>query len=224
MTPQTRFWWPLLLCATMLCAVACSSGAPRRTYMLTPPMNPTASATPTPSQRLEVRRILVPDYLDTTDILTRSGNDEVKISSTGRWGERLSQGLTQAVDADLATRMPNMAIVQDGSRSAQRQLRITITALDLWPDGRCVLAASWSVVDQDSSVPVTTGNGTFDTSNAGGPATVSDANLVEAVERTVAKLADSIVPDLPDVVEVPAVAASPERASPRAGSSALTAD
>jgi hypothetical protein len=216
MTIIARSWLPLVLCAA-----ACSSGAPRRTYLLTPPVNPTASTTMTSSHRLEVRRILVPDYLDTTDILTRSGNDEVKVSSTGRWGERLSQGLTQALGADLAARMPKLAIVQDGSGRAQRQLRITVTALDLWPDGRCVLAASWSVVDPDSSIPVTTGSGTFDSSNAGGTSTVSDANLVDAVARTVGKLADSIVPDIPDV---PNIAAGPRRTDLPGTSSALTAD
>jgi uncharacterized lipoprotein YmbA len=230
----------LLLCAaTLLCVAACSSGAPRRTYLLTPPTEPTAPATTTSSppgnpitsrQRLEVRRVLVPDYLDTTDILMRSGSEEVKVSATGRWGERLSQGLTHAVGADLAARMPQVAIVQDGSSGAQRQLRVTITALDLWPDGRCVLAASWSVVDQDSTIPLTTGSGTFDSVNAGGTAPVTDANLVDAVARTVGKLADRIVPDLPDlpdlphVADAPDVATSPERANLRAVSSAQTAN
>ncbi len=222
MTPRTRSWLPLLLCAAApLAAAACSSGAPRRTYLLTPPMDPKAATTMASKQRLLVRRVLVPDYLDTTDILTRSGRDEVKVSATGRWGERLSQGLTHAVGADLAQRMPKVAIVQDGSGSAQRQLRVTITALDLWPDGRCVMAANWSVVDQDSSIPVTSGSGTFDSVNSGGTATVSDANLVDAVARTVGRLADDIVPHIPDVADV---MASPARADRSPGSSVLTAD
>jgi uncharacterized lipoprotein YmbA len=184
-------------------------------------MDPKAATTMASKQRLLVRRVLVPDYLDTTDILTRSGRDEVKVSATGRWGERLSQGLTHAVGADLAQRMPKVAIVQDGSGSAQRQLRVTITALDLWPDGRCVMAANWSVVDQDSSIPVTSGSGTFDSVNSGGTATVSDANLVDAVARTVGRLADDIVPHIPDVADV---MASPARADRSPGSSVLTAD
>jgi hypothetical protein len=146
-------------------------------------------------QRLELRRILIPDYLDSTDILTRSGSDEVKTSATGRWGERLSEGLTHAVGADLAARMPGYSIVRDGSGGAQRQLRITISALDLWPDGRCVLAASWSVVDQDRSTAETTGSGTFDSPATGGAAAGSDANLVDAMARTVGKMADAIASD-----------------------------
>jgi uncharacterized lipoprotein YmbA len=219
MTPSARSWLPWLLCAA-----ACSSAPPVRTYLLTPPIDPTAPTTTTPSPaldpmspilRLEVRRILIPDYLDSTDILMRSGSDEVKASATGRWGERLSLGLTHALAADLAARMPRYSILQDGSSNAQRQLRITINALDLWQNGRCVLAANWSIVDQDSSIPVTSGSGTFDSLNTGGTTTVTDASLVEAVARTLGKLADSIVLD---------AQASPTRAELRAGPSALKAD
>ena len=113
-------------CPLLLCAVACSSGPARRIYLLTPPIDRTQQTEPTvtPStagdpmaskQGLEVRRILVPDYLDSIDILMRSGSEEVKVSATARWGERLSLGLTHAVGADLAARMPRYAIVQDDS-------------------------------------------------------------------------------------------------------------
>ena len=219
MTLRAQLWLPLLLCAA-----ACSSVPPRRTYLLTPPVNPTAPATTTsspagdpmaPRQRLEVRRVLVPDYLDSTDILTRSGSDEVKVSATGRWGERLSLGVTHAVGADLAARVPQYSIVQDGSSNPQRQLRITITALDLWQNGRCVLAANWTIVEQGSSIPVTSGSGTFDSLNASGTQTVTDSGLVEAVARTLGTLADRIVRDAP---------ASPEHADLRGDPKKLAAD
>jgi uncharacterized lipoprotein YmbA len=215
MTTRARIWLPLLLCA------ACSSGPPRRIYLLTPPIDLTAPTTTTPSpaaapkQRLEVRRVLVPDYLDNADILMRLGSDEVKASSSGRWGERLSLGLTHAIGADLAARLPQDSIVQDGSSNPQRQLRITITALDLWQNGRCVLSATWSIVDQDSSIPMTSGGGTFDSRDEGGTIAVTDATLVESVGRTLGKLADRIVAD---------AQASPARADPRGGSKMLSAD
>jgi len=172
-------------------------------YLLTPPMDPTVPTTTTlspagdsspPKPLLEVRRVLVPDYLDNADILMRLGSDEVKASSSGRWGERLSLGLTHAIGADLAARLPQYSIVQDGSSNPQRQLRITITALDLWQNGRCVLSANWSLVDQDSRVPVTSGSGMFDSPSAGDATSITDSRLVEAVARAIEKLADSIVP------------------------------
>ncbi len=195
---RARAWLPLLLCAA-----ACSSGPPRRIYVLTPPtdsvhttMTPSSTGDPmAPNQRLEVRGILVPDYLDSTDILMRIGSDQVKASATGRWAERLSLGVTRALRADLAVRMPQYSIVQDGSSNPQRRLLITITALDLWQNGRCVLAANWSIVDQDSAIPVTSGSSTFDSQEAGGTTAVTDESRVEAVARTLGKLSDSIVRD-----------------------------
>jgi uncharacterized lipoprotein YmbA len=188
-------------------------------------MESTAQTTATPStagdsrrapqQRLEVRRILVPDYLDSTDILLRSDGDEVKASVTGRWGERLSLGLTDAVGADLAARMPQYLIVRDAVSKPQQQLLITITALDLWPSGRCVLAATWSIVDQDDSMPASFGSGTFASQNAGDPTTALDAGLVESVARTLGKLADRVVHD---------VQTRPERTDLRGGSKIATAD
>ena len=111
--------------------------------------------------------------------------------------------------------MPPYSGVEDGSATAQRQLRITITALDLWQNGRCVLAANWSIVHQDSAMPVTSGSGTFDSQNAGGATTVTDASLVEAVARALGKLADRIVPD---------AQANAERADARRGSKVLSAE
>jgi uncharacterized lipoprotein YmbA len=164
---------------------------------------------------LEVRRIVVPDFLDSTDILMRAGSHEVKASASGRWGERLSLGLTLALSADLVARMPQYSIVQDGAGSASRQLRITINSLDLWESGSCVLTADWSIVDRDSSIPVKSGSGTFNILNAGGTNTVTDQSLVEAVAGTLGKLADSIVPD---------VRARPGRADLSGGLKPLTAD
>jgi hypothetical protein len=117
--------------------------------------------------------------------------------------------------ADLAARMPQYSIVEDGSGNPRRQLRITITALDLWQSGRCALSADWSIVDQDSPIPTSSGSGRFDSLNAGGTTTVTDASRVESVARTLDKLADRIVRD---------AQASSERSDLRSDSKTLTAD
>ncbi len=180
---------PLLLCMT-----ACSSGPPLRTFVLTPPLAPTA-LTPTsasPTERIVIRRVLVPDYLDTTDILMRDGMHEVKVNGTGRWDERLSQGLTRALAADLAARLPSDAVVLDTSSPAQQQVLITVNSLDLWPDGQCVLAATWTVVTHDAPRAVAGGSGTFVSPAIGSTIDVGDARLVDAISGNVGKLADTI--------------------------------
>jgi uncharacterized lipoprotein YmbA len=43
---------------------------------------------------MQLQRVLIPDYLDTTDILLRVGAHEIHESAAGRFGERLSLGVT----------------------------------------------------------------------------------------------------------------------------------
>jgi uncharacterized lipoprotein YmbA len=136
--------------------------------------------------------VLVPDYLDTTDILLRDGRNEIKVDPTGRWGERLSDGLTQALAADLAARLPRESVVLDASDRAGRRLLVSVQALDLWPDGHCVMAADWSLVEPGAKTAAITGSGRFDTGAVADMSSASDANRVDAIARTVAKLADAI--------------------------------
>jgi uncharacterized lipoprotein YmbA len=204
MKPYPGTWLPLLVGVA-----ACSSGPPQRTYVLTPPLDSaviaSTPAVPTARERIVMRRVLVPDYLDTTDILLRDGSNEVKVSATGHWGERLSQGLTRALAADLVARLPYEAVVLDGSNTAHRQLLISVNALDLWPDGRCALAASWTLVDRDAPrAVVASGSGTFDWSPPiGSSIGIGDARLVDAMARTADKLADAIALSIREVSERP---------------------
>jgi uncharacterized lipoprotein YmbA len=201
MKPGGGFCLPLLVCA------ACSSGPPTLTYVLVPPLAPQVLALPvaSPSERVIVRRVLVPDYLDTTDILLRDGPNGVKASVTGRWGERLSQGLTQALAADLAARLPGYAVMLDMPATAQRQVQIRVNALDLWRDGRCAIAATWTIVDHDAPHAVEAGSGTFESSALGSG--VDDARLVDAMSRTLNKLADAIAVGIRQSYERSALAA-----------------
>ena len=178
----------------LLCLGACSSAPPLRIYLLTPPLQLAAPApTPaSPTAHIAIRRVLVPDYLDTTDILLRDGTNEVKVSTTGRWGERLSYGLTRALAADLGSRLPSALVSLEASDS-KRQVLVNVNALDIWPDGRCAMAASWSIVDHAAARAVAGGSGTFDSSPMGSPIGMGDERLVDAMSRTVGKLADAIV-------------------------------
>jgi len=181
-------------CAALLvCVAACGTGPPLRTYLLTPPLH--SAVVPgqiAPTPRILVPRVLVPDYLDTTDIVLRDGSNEVKVSATGRWGERLSHGLTRELAAELGARLPTDKVMLDRLGSAQSRLLIDVSALDLWPDGRCAMAATWAIVETATPHAVIYGSGTFDSSPVGSTIAVDDGRLVDAVSRTVGKLADAI--------------------------------
>src|SRR5580698_6948162 len=80
---------------------------------------------------MQLQRVLIPDYLDTTDILLRVGPHEIQESSTGRFGERLSLGVTHALRSDLASRLPlyNIVLAQSAERPV-RQILVNVDAFD----------------------------------------------------------------------------------------------
>ncbi len=169
----------------------CASHPSRNIYVLNSASDSatsTAGAATAPVIHLE--RVLVPDYLDTTEILLRVGQHELQESRTGRWGERLSVGITHALRADLADRLPedSVSLGRSSDRSA-RQIRVMVETFDVWADGHCVLKANWSLETENRAM-VKNGHGTF-TASVGG-ATGSDAAIVSNMANAVSQLADSI--------------------------------
>jgi uncharacterized protein len=170
----------------------CASHPSRNIYVLNSASNSavsTAGAAAAPV--LQLQRVLVPDYLDTTDIFLRVDQHELQASHTGRWGERLSVGITQALRADLADRLPKETVsVGKASDRSARQILVTVDAFDVWADGHCILKANWSLETEDRAV-VKNGQGTFTAPVAGG-ATGGDGAIVSSMANAVGQLADSI--------------------------------
>jgi uncharacterized protein len=185
-----------LISVALTCAVAgCASGRVRQIYVLSDAVDmPKDSQGAGGGSELQLERVLVPDYLDTTDILWRAGEHELKESSSGRWGERLSLGIMHALWADLAVRLPQDRVMLAGpvERSA-RQIRVNVEAFDVWPQGHCVLAANWTILDSDRTVVLAAGRGTFvvPPDRSGKP---SDGAVVSGMAEALRRLADSIAP------------------------------
>jgi uncharacterized lipoprotein YmbA len=137
---------------------------------------------------LKLRPVILPDYLDTTDLVTRTGEFKIEASRTGRWGERLSEGVTRTLAADLAKRLQAHVVTVGPTEPPPLQIEVRVNAFDV-TKAASVLAASWTAVRQGGgSLPVT-GHGTFSTSIAqpGG-----DLAVVTAMAETVAELSDGI--------------------------------
>lgn len=181
-----------IVIALLSLLAGCASQPPRNIYVLNSAADSAASTAVAATASVpQVVRVLVPDYLDTTDILLRVGQHELQASHTGRWGERLSAGITHALRTDLPDRLPKDTALpgQSADRSVRRVL-VTVDSFDVWNDGHCVLKASWSLETVDRRV-VKDGRGSF-TVTAGGGATGSDAAIVSNMANAVSQLADAI--------------------------------
>ena len=186
------------MAAAALMAISISAGCishPERRHIYALEQAPDAPAQPglvAGRPELQLQRVLVPDYLDTTDILLRVGAHEIRESATGRFAERLSLGITDALRSDLAARLPLVAIAPaQPARNRARQILVTVDAFDVWPTGRCVLVADWSVIDADRRSELAADRGTFTSAAVGGDSP-GDAAIVSAMAASVRQLANAI--------------------------------
>jgi uncharacterized lipoprotein YmbA len=171
---------------------ACISSPEPATYVLSHAVDFTMETDSASGPVVQLRRVLVPDYLDTTDILERVGQYRLKSSSTGRWGERLSLGMTHALGSDLAIGLPtNRVTFGHPAEKSVRQIVVSVDRFDVWGDGHCVLTANWSILESHSGAVLTEGRGKFVTTPVRN-ATPGDGAVVAGMADAVSQLADSI--------------------------------
>ncbi len=186
---------PISLASVLFVVVAgCSSGPPRSLYSLSPPVDPAAGISNVTGQPIiQLLPVTMPDYLDTTDILLRKGGNELKVSATGRWAERLSDGLDHALRADLVLRLPGDRVTAaPPTIRLARQIRVTVDAFDVRPDGRCILTAAWTVLDQNKESILVSERGVFVAAANKASGSVADADIVSAMAVATGQLADGI--------------------------------
>lgn len=143
----------MLMLATLgaagLALTACSSGPPPVTYVLGTPARDGERVQPlTGRPVVEVKPVLVPDYLDTSDIQLRRDGNVVAPSTTGRWAERLSAGVTRAMATELARRLPGLVVATTvPAERPARQVLAEIQSFEPRSEGVVVLVGRWRVLD-----------------------------------------------------------------------------
>ena len=178
--------------------VTCSTPGPLPAKYVLGPM-PVATATTVSQSALpivEVERVQLPDYLDTTDILERRGNQLVS-SETGRWGERLSIGMTHALIISLASGLPGMMVTETSPAGRPAlQVLVDVAAFESRAEGQVVLVARWVVANGASRRIIAAQQTSLVGSVAGSGDSAVVAAMSHLVEELAAQLAASIQRDL----------------------------
>jgi uncharacterized protein len=173
----------------MALATCGPSGPPPNEYVLGTEPPATKVASPVTERPIfEIAMVRIPDYLDRTDLLVRNGN-QLTSSQSGRWGERLSLGITRALAASLAAGLPKFVVTTTPSvNPPRRRLLVDVTTFEARADRQVVLAARWTITDGS-------GRATLLSEQAVVVEPVSameDSGVVAAMTRAIENLADQI--------------------------------
>jgi hypothetical protein len=150
---------PLLV--VTLALGSCGTSPPPRTYVLGAEASVGARAGAV-APVLLLRRVTVPRYLDTTDLVVRVGPGETAASPGGQWAERLSDGVTRALATALERRVgtgrvlrPDDAVTD--AAAAPREFLVDVDAFECSArDATCRLDARWVVGNGRSARPEAT--------------------------------------------------------------------
>lgn len=183
------------LCLALLIA-GCAAPALKLYTLGAPAVAVTAEGNPGAAPTVEVRRVVLPDYLDSQDIVIRRSN-MIDRSSSGRWASRLSIGATDLITAQLAASRPDLFVTdQPVSTPARFRLFVNISRLDVSAGGTAALTADWSIVPRRATQPHLRDRASF---SAQGPVT-ADADVVALTGRLLEELAARIGQDLAKAV------------------------
>lgn len=190
---MTRFAAPFALLTVALLS-GCAA-PPVQFYTLGAPAIAQTSNTTLPATApvLNVARVALPDYLDNQDIMTRHG-DQLDRSPNGRWGSRLSQGVTDLLAARLGQDWPHYIVTtQPLAETPALRLAVNINRLDLDSSGQGALQADWALVPSDTHRAIMRSRGSF---TAQGSVT-TDAGKVALTRDLVEQLASRIDSTIP---------------------------
>ncbi len=155
MTMATRRFILFLLFACTLSAalVGCFGTSPAtRFYTLCPPEGGHAPETAVMNAAVEIGPITIPDYLNRTQIVTRSGRNELVLAEFDRWGGSLDEEISRALAADLTARLSSLRIAVLPWRSpllatarTVYRISVAIDRFDGAPGATVVLNATWGM-------------------------------------------------------------------------------
>jgi uncharacterized lipoprotein YmbA len=92
--------------------------------------------------------VTVPDYLDRPEVVTRSSNNEITVTDSRRWAERLSTNATGIVIENLTQALGAERVVALPARSeVDYEVVLDLRRFEVDANGQVVMIGRWSVID-----------------------------------------------------------------------------
>lgn len=129
---------------------ACSVTSPSQYYVLSPIKDTSMVAFPDVSkvQVIGVGPITFPKYLNRSQLIRFSSNNEVVVEEFNRWAEPLDQNLTRVLRTNLTRLLPTsygIGYPWKRSMNVRFQVILDIHQFETDPDGSVIMKAHWAI-------------------------------------------------------------------------------
>jgi uncharacterized lipoprotein YmbA len=129
-------------------AAGCASAPPVRFYVVTPlaDAGPPARA---PGPGVVVAAVRLPEYLERPQLVTRSGDNRLRLEEFDQWGGNLAKDLTRVMTENLSLLLGSDAVVAaPHTQRARPDYRVEVEVLrfERAGDARVHLAAKWRLL------------------------------------------------------------------------------
>jgi uncharacterized lipoprotein YmbA len=164
----------------LLCVVAaagCGSTAPTRFYVLS-----SIPDKPEPGQgpAIGIGPVTLPQYLNRTQIVTRSSSNQLVVADLDQWGGALDDNVTRTLAANLSTLLGTDRVSlypwKEGA-PVDDQVTLDIAAFEADAEGNAVLSVFWSVTDAKTGAVSVMRRSSYSIKAAGGPPSASGITL-----------------------------------------------
>jgi uncharacterized lipoprotein YmbA len=103
------------------------------------------------SYTVAVGPVLIPDYMNRPQIITRSSTYEIYLDEFNRWAGALDDDIARVLSENISFLLSQQKIFAspwEWSSTATYQVPIDVKRFDVMPEGNVLLIANWSIIDQ----------------------------------------------------------------------------
>ena len=152
---MNRFAIAAVALASVL-AAGCSAVPPVRFYVITPLADP-APAARAPGPAVVVAAVRLPEYLERPQLVTRSGDNRLRLEEFDQWGGNLAKDLTRVMAENLSLLLGSDAVVASPHTQRTRpdyRVEIEVLRFERAGDARVHLAAKWRLLRGADGTPL----------------------------------------------------------------------
>ncbi|HWA43889.1 MAG TPA: PqiC family protein [Hypericibacter adhaerens] len=183
----------VLLLALPLLLSACAGSKPVRFYVLTPLAEITGVGNAA-GRGIGVGPVVIPQYLDRPEIVTRSSDNRLDLAEFDQWGGRIGDNITRVLADNLSGLLDTDRISiypwTDASSLAD-QVTVDITQFERDQSGAVTLIAFWSITDLQSGKVLRNGRSSIEKPVAAGGTGGYDS-IAAAMSEALASLSQEI--------------------------------